>query len=161
MTLTKRQLQDLGTQRGHVVRDAVVAAGRWDGNGAAARLEVTPEAFRAATQTAATMPAAAPSAPVGERKAVVAPKLPSAPDLVALPPDKWPNWAKIIALLSQAEDAGVGDTVARIIGPETSAAFKAWHLAKFGKPCGCERRQAEWNARFPYPIPKPLTSHYL
>lgn len=68
-------------------------------------------------------------------------------------PTPWPAWAKTIALLSRAGDLGVGDTVARVIGPHTSQTFQTWHLALFQRPCGCARRRAEWNAQFPYPKP--------
>jgi hypothetical protein len=68
-----------------------------------------------------------------------------------LDPVLWPKWAKVVALLSRAEDLGVGDTVARVIGKPASAAFKAWYFGIFNKTCGCERRQAQWNTQFPYP----------
>lgn len=76
---------------------------------------------------------------------------PPAPVIPPVPRSEWPVWAAGISLLAAPEDSGVGDTVARTIGPATSAAFKAWYLASFKSPCGCSRRQAEWNARFPYP----------
>lgn len=64
--------------------------------------------------------------------------------------EKWPLWATAMALMKKDEDKGVGDTVHRVIGPSNSAEFKRWYLVIFGKSCGCERRQGEWNAQFPY-----------
>ena len=73
---------------------------------------------------------------------------PNAPD----PTDRtrWPVWARLVASQSSAEDAGVGDTVERVVGPFGGRAFKVWHLAVFGVVCRCAQRQAEWNTRFPY-----------
>ncbi len=63
--------------------------------------------------------------------------------------DTWPIWAKGLKQLATPDDKGIGDVVARIIGDETSAKFKAWHLATFGKDCNCTARQARWNRQFP------------
>lgn len=63
-----------------------------------------------------------------------------------------PNWPLILMplkLLAQTGDRGLGDIALRVIGPVTSDAFKAWHLAVFGKPCGCSARQENWNRDFP------------
>ncbi len=81
--------------------------------------------------------------PAGTTTAIV-----RAPDLV--PKDKWPSWAKAMALVKNAEDTGVGDTVARLIGPATSDAFKRWHFVVFGRACGCAERQKLWNTTYPY-----------
>lgn len=62
-----------------------------------------------------------------------------------LPYDQWPLWAKAFKQFATENDTGIGDTIARIIGEETSAAFEAWHLATFGKPCGCKGRRKRWN----------------
>lgn len=75
---------------------------------------------------------------------------PPPPSLAPVPRAEWPAWAKTVSLLSKPQDVGVGDTVARTIGPATSETFKAWYQTLFKATCGCERRQAEWNARFPY-----------
>lgn len=68
---------------------------------------------------------------------------------------RWPWWADAIEakrwdVAGGENDAGVGDTVARIIGPPKSEAFKKWYAAIFWGTCGCERRQAEWNLMYPY-----------
>jgi len=65
------------------------------------------------------------------------------------PINEWPIWAKALKQFSTPEDKGIGDVVARMIGDETSAKFKAWHLATFGKPCGCTGRQKLWNTKYP------------
>ncbi len=64
----------------------------------------------------------------------------------------WPIWAKALAKLSTLEDKGIGDVVARTIGDERSAKFKAWYLATFGKPCGCNGRQRDLNIKYPLPL---------
>lgn len=66
-----------------------------------------------------------------------------------IPRNDWPMWAKAISQFSKPEDAGIGDVVARMIGDEKSAAFKAWHQWVFGKPCGCTGRQKRWNQFYP------------
>ncbi len=62
--------------------------------------------------------------------------------------DQWPMWAKALAMKSTPEDKGIGDVVARTIGPETSGAFKAFYEMTFGKPCGCTGRQKLWNQKY-------------
>ncbi len=63
--------------------------------------------------------------------------------------EDWPLWAKGLAMMSKPEDKGIGDVVSRIIGNENSEKFKAWHLATFGKVCGCNGRQKLWNMKYP------------
>ncbi len=62
---------------------------------------------------------------------------------------EWPIWAKALKQFATPEDKGIGDVVARLIGDENSAKFKAWHLATFGGPCNCNGRQARWNRQYP------------
>ncbi len=57
----------------------------------------------------------------------------------------WPIWAKALRWFATPADKGIGDLVARKIGDEKSEAFKAWHLATFGKPCNCTARLERWN----------------
>src|SRR3990167_9322799 len=66
--------------------------------------------------------------------------------LTPLPYDQGPSWAKLVSKLKQSHETGVGDTIhtqAGVFGEY----FKTW-AKKFGVPCGCDRRQAEYNARF-------------
>jgi hypothetical protein len=63
---------------------------------------------------------------------------------------QWPVWARKTAQLAKAEDSGLGDTIARIIGGFGGNAFKIWFKATFGADCGCEGRQERLNWRFPY-----------
>ncbi len=62
---------------------------------------------------------------------------------------QWPTWAKALKKLATPEDKGIGDVVARMIGDEASAKFKAWHIATFGKPCNCTGRRERWNRQYP------------
>ena len=66
----------------------------------------------------------------------------------AAPRQSWPLWAKALALLSKPEDRGLGDVIARTIGPIGGDAFKAWHRKTFGRDCGCEARQEALNLQY-------------
>jgi len=63
---------------------------------------------------------------------------------------EWPAWAKAIARLKAHPDVGVGDTIARVIGPVGGDAYKVWFKRLFGKSCGCHERQADLNRSYPY-----------
>ncbi len=69
--------------------------------------------------------------------------------LFPVPQKDWPIWAKALKATANPEDKGIGDVVARKIGDEKSEAFKAWHLATFGKPCNCTARRERWNRLYP------------
>lgn len=63
----------------------------------------------------------------------------------------WPAWARLISAKKTPNEAGVGDTVARIIGAFGGDAFKMWFTKKFGElDCGCSERQDRLNAMYPY-----------
>lgn len=68
----------------------------------------------------------------------------------AIPYFCWPLWAKSIGNFRRQGETGIGDTVARIIGPENSEKFKTWYEMEFGKPCGCKGRQQRLNDMYPY-----------
>ena len=70
---------------------------------------------------------------------------------LAIPADQWPLSIKAMALLAKAEDRGIGDVIARIVGPIGGDIFKSWHLKTFGKSCGCLERQESFNQRYPLP----------
>ena len=61
----------------------------------------------------------------------------------------WPLILSPLKLLSQPEDKGLGDIIARTIGPVGGDAFKKWYKLTFGKECGCDVRQESWNIRYP------------
>jgi hypothetical protein len=63
----------------------------------------------------------------------------------------WPQWAKAVKLLASKGDAGVGDTIARVVGPIGGDAFKAWAKSA-GFDCGCDKRQDSLNKKYPYEI---------
>src|SRR5207302_548591 len=69
--------------------------------------------------------------------------------IAEVPRKDWPAWAKVIALAKTKDEKGVGDTIARIVGPIGGQAYKRWREIK-GAPCGCDERQADLNAAFPY-----------
>jgi len=67
-----------------------------------------------------------------------------------IPFEDWPAWAKGLKLISTKEDKGIGDTIARTIGPLGGDAFKTWFPKITGKSCGCNERQETLNKRYPY-----------
>jgi hypothetical protein len=79
---------------------------------------------------------------------IYAPK-PEAPKPIA--PAEWPLWAQSLAVFAKRGDAGLGDVVARIIGPIGGDAYKEWHLKIFQRPCGCTEKQGDLNAKYPLP----------
>jgi hypothetical protein len=69
--------------------------------------------------------------------------------------EKWPRnpfgmFARGFKLLRTKEDTGIGDTIARLVGPVGGDAYKQWFKETFGKSCGCTERQQDLNERFPY-----------
>ena len=63
----------------------------------------------------------------------------------------WPDWATAIATQKQPGEVGVGDTIARIIGPIGGDLYKRWFKTLFGRDCGCATRQESLNSKYPYP----------
>ncbi len=65
---------------------------------------------------------------------------------------KSPNWPLLLQplkLLAKDGDKGLGDIVARLVGPIGGDAYKAWYQKVFGRPCGCSERQETLNEDFP------------
>lgn len=68
-----------------------------------------------------------------------------------VPLAEWPSWAKAMRLVRRAEDKGVGDTMARIVGAIGGDAWNAWYVRTTGEKCpSCAARQAGFNALYPY-----------
>ena len=61
----------------------------------------------------------------------------------------WPIFLMPMKLLAIESDKGLGDIIARTIGPLGGEEFKAWYKKIFGKECGCTARQESWNAMYP------------
>jgi len=62
------------------------------------------------------------------------------------------NWPMILVpmkLLAKSGDKGLGDIVARTVGPLGGEEFKLWYKKIFGKDCGCNARQEAWNEAYP------------
>ena len=68
---------------------------------------------------------------------------------VPLEKSKWPAWMKALGLLARPGERGIGDIVARTVGPLGGDAFKRWYKNISGKDCDCPKRQAAWNRRYP------------
>jgi len=64
---------------------------------------------------------------------------------------------RALALPARANDQGIGDLIARLIGPVGGDAYKTWFLAAFGQSCGCSERQADLNAKYPLTVPTAVT----
>jgi len=62
---------------------------------------------------------------------------------------KWPVILQPMRLLAQPQDKGLGDIIARTIGPLGGEAFKDWYKRLFGRDCNCNARQEAWNAMYP------------
>jgi hypothetical protein len=65
------------------------------------------------------------------------------------PPAPWPTYLLPFKLLAKEGDRGLGDIVARTIGPVGGDAFKTWYKETFDKGCGCHERQDYLNAAYP------------
>lgn len=70
--------------------------------------------------------------------------------LIAVPDDEWPVWARLASLVSIPTDTGVGDTIRRTIGDDTSEAFQAFYKSVTGNDCNCNGRKDRWNLLYPY-----------
>jgi hypothetical protein len=66
------------------------------------------------------------------------------------PPQPWPRWALAMADHRTPEDTGLGDTVARIIGPIGGDLFQVWFHKVTGRNCRCKQRQAWLNRKYPF-----------
>ncbi len=64
-------------------------------------------------------------------------------------PVVWPAYLLPLKLLKQEGDRGLGDIIARTIGPARGDAFKDWYREKFGQDCGCRDRQIHLNRTYP------------
>ena len=93
-----------------------------------------------------------PSGTQGQKGGIVHPPDQTKSRIETLAKMDWPIWTAAVAILRQPGDIGLGDTVVHIIGDARSERFKAWFQEKFGKSCGCTKRQRWLNARFPYQI---------
>ena len=60
-----------------------------------------------------------------------------------------PRWVRLVKRLRKSEDTGVGDTVQRIAATFGGERFKRF-AERIGLPCGCTKRQSEWNRLYPY-----------
>lgn len=63
-----------------------------------------------------------------------------------------PDWGFLLTplkLMAKDGDRGLGDILARIVGPIGGDLFKVWYKKIFGKTCGCQERQEDWNLQYP------------
>lgn len=74
----------------------------------------------------------------------------SPPPPVQAVAEPWPFWARMVQKMATSTDAGVGDTIARVIGPLGGDAWKTWYTKITGHSCGCEERQEVLNQLYPY-----------
>jgi len=67
-----------------------------------------------------------------------------------MPRDEWPLHIRLLVLVAKPEDKGIGDVIARVVGPIGGDAFKVWYEKAFGKSCGCSERQETLNQTYPF-----------
>ncbi len=63
-----------------------------------------------------------------------------------------PDWGFLLnpmKLLAGPDDRGLGDIIARTIGPYGGDLWKAWYRRVFGRDCGCGDRADSLNIEFP------------
>ena len=101
-------------------------------------------------ETAAKLLGSCPENSRPKERPVVLPVMAAPPKPVApAPKDKWPAWVNKVALLSKPGDKGIGDVIARTVGPIGGDAYKAWFQKVTGRPCGCSERQKTLNEIYP------------
>lgn len=61
----------------------------------------------------------------------------------------WPAALRPMKRLAKEGDIGLGDIIARTIGPIGGNKFKVWYKLTFGRDCGCDVRQESWNRKYP------------
>ena len=64
-------------------------------------------------------------------------------------PVSWPPYLLPFKLLKKEGDRGLGDIIARTIGPVGGDAFKTWYKDTIGQDCGCRDRQIHLNRTYP------------
>jgi hypothetical protein len=69
-------------------------------------------------------------------------------DTVAVPREKWPLAVKAIARLAMDQDAGIGDTIHRLMG-SGGEIFERMFKQIAGRDCGCQNRRAILNRMYP------------
>ncbi len=65
------------------------------------------------------------------------------------PPLPWPIYLQPFKLMARPIDRGLGDIIARTIGPVGGDAFKEWYQKTIGQDCGCRDRQIHLNNLYP------------
>lgn len=62
---------------------------------------------------------------------------------------EWPLILRPFKLMAKEGDRGLGDIIARTIGPIGGDAYKKWYKTIYGKSCGCSERQETLNWEYP------------
>lgn len=70
--------------------------------------------------------------------------------LVAVPEGERPLWVGVMSVFRTKGDAGIGDTIDRILGKVGGSVFKRWFKKATGRTCGCGTRAGALNALYPY-----------
>ena len=71
---------------------------------------------------------------------------------MARAPRPWPPWAEVVAMQARPGEAGLVETLERVVGSFGSEQFKVWYAEVFGvfKPCPCARLRARWSVLYAY-----------
>lgn len=70
----------------------------------------------------------------------------------ALPQEQWPAWVLALAAQAVPGEVGLGDVVARVIGPFGSNDFRTWYAdvtSVWNPQCQCQGWQPLWNQVYP------------
>ncbi len=81
--------------------------------------------------------------------------LPAEPNRLAAVIASQPKVIKWIGRRRHPGEAGIGDTLARMLGGETSERFARWFARLGGSSCGCAQAKQWLNEKFPYEKPAP------
>ena len=74
---------------------------------------------------------------------------PTAP-VQPVPIESWPMAARVVRMMRNASDKGVGDTLERIAAIMGAAWVAERYEALTGRSCGCNSRRDKANALYPY-----------
>ena len=67
-----------------------------------------------------------------------------------IPYEDWPMAARVVRMMRNASDKGVGDTLERIAARMGAAWVAERYEALTGRSCGCNSRRDKANALYPY-----------
>jgi hypothetical protein len=67
----------------------------------------------------------------------------------AVPCSEWSRTARVLGVLSQPGDVGLGDVVVRIVKNSGKISLDRFYMKLTGEPYGCQGKQVKLNKKFP------------